>query len=176
MPWTPQGEPSVYVHAPAFPVQTPSETERSSRSKGLDNLVHYASAIRQGDEELKDDMFRVGDAVTVSYDACVKHLVTSPLLVWSQKHEAMVPSRRKKGTKQETEDRRNLIDDKIQDGIMMGFIADIFEDAGKKLRVRIQWLYRPKIALATWKIGVMENMGIHVQNVSAAAPAVGVQD
>lgn len=130
--------------------------------------MHYKTATRTEDDGTTTTV-SIGDPVTVDYDACIDHIVTSPLLVWTERHVGSIgshasSSKARKG-KARASDRRDTIEDGIEEGTMYGLLADIYKNEKEKLYVRIQWLYRPKIALHTWNLGAMEKLGLSVANV-----------
>lgn len=174
--WEPEGAPSIYTHKSSAEPVTPNDQARSSRAKGHINTVHYPSARRKPDGDYSPILVHIGDAVTIDYDACHDRRVTSDLLVWTDKHanrtsSSSTTARKGKGkpknSKKEAPDARDAIDDGITNGCIFGLVADIFEDAGKELLVRMQWFYRPRIALSTWPKGAFEKLGLSVANVSA---------
>lgn len=169
--WETQGPPSIHTHTTSTEPVPPAEEARSTRAKGLKNHVHYKSVERTDDRGVKT-LFTIGDPVTVSYDACIDHRVVSRLLLWTEKHvkDGVSSSKARKGkAKAKAPDQRDTINDGIQGGTLYGLLADVYKNEKEHLYVRIQWLYRPRIALYTWKLGAMEKLGLTVANVSPSS-------
>lgn len=135
-----------------------STPNRSSRAKGLHkNLSHYYTIEREDGQQ-----FSIGDAVFVEPKAAKR--VVGPQAVLIPMKALQSPTKKGKGKR--TADARDELDDGLAEDAVIGLIVDIFEDERERPMIRLHWLYRPKLALATWKEGALEQLDVKIDSVS----------
>lgn len=144
---------------------TNSTPLRSSRAKGLVNLSHYESierTVTETDGTTTSEEFSIGDAVFLDPQAA-KRVGHQPLLIGFK--SAKSPSKKSAKGKSKSNDAREAIDDGLNENAMIGLIIDIFENEREQPMIKVHWLYRPKLALATWVEGALEKLNTTIDNV-----------
>lgn len=141
-----------------------STPNRSSRARGLlKNLSHYFT-IERTTEDAHTEQFSVGDAVFIDPKAGKR--VVGPQAVLIPTKALQSPT--KKGKGKQKPDAREEIDDGLEENAMIGLIVDIFEDERERPMIKVHWLYRPTLALATWKEGALEQLDVKIDSVGCS--------
>lgn len=142
-----------------FDFGTPTKNKgRSSRSKGLTNLTHYYSCKRVNNDDELEETFTIGDAVVISEQAAKDGRIVSQYLVTS-KYNSTSPSKRTSPSKKRKrdDDVRHGLEDDLDHNQVVGLIIDIYTNEREQLRVKLHWLFRPKVALMLWDQGTFED-------------------